>query len=36
MPGIALLHCQQRHPPELFWKPDYQRHPNGALAWLRS
>ena len=31
MPGIAFFTCQQRHPPELFWKPKYQRHPNGAL-----
>ncbi|MCP3389382.1 VOC family protein [Bradyrhizobium sp. CCGB12] len=31
MPGIAFFTCQQRHPPELFWKPDYQHHPNGAL-----
>jgi Glyoxalase-like domain len=31
MPGIAFFTCQQRHPPKLFWKPDYQRHPNGAL-----
>jgi hypothetical protein len=31
MPKIAFFTCQQRHPPELFWKPDYQRHPNGAL-----
>jgi hypothetical protein len=31
MPGIAFFTCQQRHPPELFWKPDYQRHRNGAL-----
>ena len=31
MPGIAFFTCQQRHAPELFWKPDYQRHPNGAL-----
>jgi hypothetical protein len=31
MPGIAFFTCQQRHPPELFWKPDYQRHPNGSL-----
>lgn len=30
MPGLAFFTCQQRHPPELFWKPDYQRHPNGA------
>ena len=31
MPGIAFFTCQQRHPPELFWKPQYQHHPNGAL-----
>jgi len=31
MPGIAFFTCQQHHPPELFWKPGYQRHPNGAL-----
>jgi hypothetical protein len=31
MPGIAFFTCQQRHPPELFWKPEYQTHPNGAL-----
>jgi Glyoxalase-like domain len=31
MPGIAFFTCQQRHPPELFWKGDYQRHRNGAL-----
>jgi hypothetical protein len=31
MPGIAFFTCQQRHPPELFWKPEYQSHPNGAL-----
>lgn len=31
MPGIAFFTCQQRHPPELFWKAEYQRHPNGAL-----
>ena len=30
MPGIAFFTCQQHHAPELFWKPDYQRHPNGA------
>jgi hypothetical protein len=30
MPGIAFFTCQQRHPPELFWKPEYQRHANGA------
>ncbi|MBR0694445.1 VOC family protein [Bradyrhizobium lablabi] len=31
MPEIAFFTCQQRHPPELFWKAEYQRHPNGAL-----
>src|SRR5882672_3230297 len=31
MPEIAFFTCQQHHAPELFWKPDYQRHPNGAL-----
>ncbi len=31
MPGIAFFTCQQRHAPELFWKPEYQHHPNGAL-----
>jgi len=31
MPGIAFFTCQQHHAPELFWKPGYQRHANGAL-----
>jgi len=31
MPGNAFFTCQQRHPPELFWKAEYQRHRNGAL-----
>jgi hypothetical protein len=31
MPGIAFFTCQQRHPPELFWKVEYQHHANGAL-----
>jgi Glyoxalase-like domain len=31
MPGLAFFTCQQHHAPELFWKADYQRHPNGAL-----
>ncbi|MGH6707998.1 MAG: VOC family protein [Bradyrhizobium sp.] len=31
MPGIAFFTCQQHHPPELFWKAEYQHHPNGAL-----
>jgi hypothetical protein len=31
MPEAAFFVCQQ-HAPEYFWKPDYQTHPNGALA----
>jgi glyoxalase-like protein len=31
MPGIAFFTCQQHHPPKLFWKAEYQRHPNGVL-----
>ncbi|MDH3911563.1 MAG: VOC family protein [Rhodospirillales bacterium] len=31
MPEAAFFVCQQ-HAPEYFWKPDYQRHPNGAIA----
>jgi catechol 2,3-dioxygenase-like lactoylglutathione lyase family enzyme len=30
MPGLAFFTCQQRHVPTLFWKPEYQRHANGA------
>jgi hypothetical protein len=29
MPEAAFFTCQQ-HAPEYFWKPDYQRHANGA------
>jgi catechol 2,3-dioxygenase-like lactoylglutathione lyase family enzyme len=29
MPEAAFFVCQQ-HAPELFWKPEYQRHANGA------
>ena len=29
MPGIAFFSCQQ-HNPQLFWKPEYQAHANGA------
>jgi len=29
MPGAAFFCCQQ-HAPQYFWKPQYQRHPNGA------
>jgi hypothetical protein len=29
MPDAAFFTCQQ-HAPEYFWKPDYQRHANGA------
>ena len=31
MPEAAFFTCQQ-HAPEYFWKPDYQRHANGARA----
>jgi len=31
MPAIAFFCCQQ-HNPEVFWKPQYQRHANGASA----
>lgn len=31
MPEAAFFVCQQ-HAPEYFWKPEYQRHANGALA----
>jgi len=30
IPEATFFCCQQRHPPELFWKPDYQRHANSA------
>lgn len=30
-PDAAVFTCQQ-HAPEHFWKPDYQRHANGAKA----
>lgn len=30
MPRIAFFVCQQRHPPELFWRPQYQHHANGT------
>lgn len=31
MPEAVFFTCQQ-HAPQFFWKPDYQLHPNGALA----
>lgn len=31
MPDAAFFVCQQ-HAPQYFWKPDYQKHRNGALA----
>jgi len=34
MPDIAFFFCQQRFP-EHFWKPDFQRHANGARAIRR-
>jgi hypothetical protein len=30
MPEATFFCCQQKHPPELFWKPEYQRHANTA------
>ncbi|HYC14339.1 MAG TPA: VOC family protein [Stellaceae bacterium] len=33
MPDAAFFACQQ-HAPQHFWKPEYQRHPNGARAVL--
>ena len=30
MPALVFFTWQQRNPPELFWKPEYQRHANGA------
>lgn len=30
MPDATFFCCQQRHPPELFWKPAYQHHANTA------
>jgi catechol 2,3-dioxygenase-like lactoylglutathione lyase family enzyme len=31
VPEAAFFVCQQ-HAPEYFWRPEYQRHPNGARA----
>jgi len=31
MPDAAFFTCQQ-HAPQYFWKPDYQRHANGARS----
>ncbi len=31
MPKVAYFYCQQ-HAPEYFWKPEYQRHANTAVA----
>jgi hypothetical protein len=30
MPEATFFCCQQKHPPELFWKSEYQRHANTA------
>ncbi len=39
MPDAAFFTCRQHHP-EHFWKPQYQRHANGATrmrcAWLQA
>ena len=31
MPRAAFFYCQQ-HAPQYFWKPEYQRHANSAIA----
>ena len=31
LPKAVFFTCQQ-HAPQYFWKPDYQKHPNGALG----
>ncbi len=30
MPEAGFFACQHHHPPEYFWKPQYQTHANGA------
>jgi len=30
MPRLAFFTCQQRHAPDLFWRPKYQGHANGT------
>ena len=30
MPDAGFFACQHHHPPEYFWKPQYQTHANGA------
>lgn len=30
MPEAGFFACQHRHPPEYFWKPQFQTHANGA------
>ena len=30
LPDCGFFTCRQQHTPELFWKPDYQRHANTA------
>lgn len=32
MPRASFFTCDHRHPPEVFWKPEYQSHANGARA----
>lgn len=31
MARAQFFTCDHRHPPAVFWKPDYQRHANGAM-----
>ncbi|MFN0263544.1 VOC family protein [Tepidamorphus sp. 3E244] len=35
MLDCGFFTCRQQHPPELFWKPQYQSHPNTARAISR-
>lgn len=32
LPECGFFTCRQQHPPELFWKADYQRHANTAQS----
>jgi hypothetical protein len=36
MPVLAFFSYEQRRAPELFWKPDYQRAPNGREKEMRA
>ncbi|MEK9672655.1 MAG: VOC family protein [Rhodospirillaceae bacterium] len=32
MPDAVFFTCDHRHPPRVFWKPEYQTHANGAVS----